>query len=149
MQIIELLSLENKSRYVDNLKNCEWVAAKFLANLIEEDKLEEMCGPNPKVLMLLDGENIVSFSTYVFQDEIRDETLFPWVGFVYTFPKYRGNRCFGILLNHIVKLAKEDGYNKIFVSTNEVGLYEKYGFMYFCNMLDITGNDSRIYCKDI
>ena len=99
--------------------------------------------------MLLDGENIVSFSTYVFQDEIRDETLFPWVGFVYTFPKYRGNRCFGILLNHIVKLAKEGGYNKIFVSTNEVGLYEKYGFMYFCNMLDITGNDSRIYCKDI
>ena len=39
MQIIELLSLENKSRYVDNLKNCEWAAAKFLANLIEEDKL--------------------------------------------------------------------------------------------------------------
>ena len=53
------------------------------------------------------------------------------------------------MVNVMVKLAKEDGYNKIFVSTNEVGLYEKYGFMYFCNMLDITGNDSRIYCKDI
>ena len=29
------------------------------------------------------------------------------------------------------------------------GLYEKYGFLYYKNMLDITGNNSRIYIKKL
>ena len=145
MEIIDLLQNKNMEKYLLMLKDCEWVAGRYLYSLIIDNKFQEMCGKDSKVYMIVNGDEIVSFCTYVYQDEIRDETLYPWIGFVYTYPNYRGNRYFGKLLDYIIIRAKETGYNKIYVSTNELGLYEKYGFVYFKNMLDFTGNDSRIY----
>lgn len=149
MKIIDLMHFDEKEKYIRVLKECDWVAGRFLADLLIDNTLEEMCGVNPHVYMLVNKDEIVSFCTYVHQDEIRDETLFPWIGFVYTYPKYRGNHYFGVLLNYIIIKAKEENYRQIYVSTNEVGLYEKYGFKYFKNMLDITGNDSKIYYIEI
>jgi predicted acetyltransferase len=75
--------------------------------------------------------------------------MYPWIGFVYTYPKYRGKRMMGILFDHIFSLAKKENHKQIYLSTNEVGLYEKYGFEYYKNMDDIQGNDSRIYVKKL
>ena len=149
MEIIELMSIDNKEKYINRLLECEWWAGQILGKIITSGKLEEMCKENPKVFMLVENEEIISFCTYVHQDEIEALDLFPWIGFVYTYKQYRGNRYFGKLLNHILQLAKEEQYKRIYVSTNENGLYEKYGFKYYKNMLDITGNDSRIYYIEV
>lgn len=145
MEIIELMSVVNKEKYLQQLLNCEWMAGKYLAKIIISNEFEKMCKENPRVFLLVNGDEIVSFCTYVNQDEINAPEMYPWIGFVYTYEQHRGNHYFGKLLNHILSLAKEEKYNKIYVSTNEIGLYEKYGFKYYTNMLDITGNDSRIY----
>lgn len=145
MEIIELLSKKNKEEYIKQIKQCDWKVTPFLCDLIEQNKFEEMCGKNPRLFLLVDDGKIESFCTYVHQDEINDPDIFPWIGFVYTFPKCRGKHNFGKLLEHILVLAKDENHQRIYVSTNEVGLYEKYGFIYYKNMLDITGNDSRIY----
>lgn len=145
MQIIDLLKIEEKEKYLNKLKECDWVAGRYLADLIINNSLVKLCGEYSHVFMLVENDEIISFCTYVFQDDIRDETMYPWIGFVYTYPKYRGNHYFGVLLKHIINKANGENYHKIYVSTNEVGLYEKYGFIYYKNMLDITGNDSRIY----
>ena len=149
MEIIELMSYADKNKYLTQLIDCKWWAGKILAKFIIEGELEKMCKANPKVFVLVDGDEVVSFCTYVHQDEIDAPDMFPWIGFVYTFEKYRSNHYFGKLLNHIISLAKQEKYQKIYVSTNENGLYEKYGFKYYKNMLDITGNDSRIYYLEI
>lgn len=144
MQIIELLSDKNKDYYLNELKECQWWAAKYLYNWIVEEKMEEMFGENPRVFLLVE-EEIISFCTYVHQDEIHDPSMYPWIGFVYTYPKHRGHHHFKKLLDHIVEIAKMENHNQIFLSTNETSLYEKYGFDYYKNMKDFTGNDSRIY----
>lgn len=149
MEIIDLLSSYEFDNYFDKLRKCDWKPVPFLCDLIINNRLEELFGKNPKAFLLTNNKEIVSFCTYVYQDEIRDETMFPWIGFVYTYPKYRGNRYFGKLLDYIVNLARKENYQKIYVSTNEIGLYEKYGFIYYKNMLDFTGNDSRIYYLNI
>ncbi|MCR5607436.1 MAG: hypothetical protein K6G26_00035 [Lachnospiraceae bacterium] len=38
---------------------------------------------------------------------------------VYTYPQYRVQRRFGVLLEHICKLAKEDGHSRVYVATEE------------------------------
>ena len=139
----------NKDIYLEQIKNCDWKAGEFLVNIIENGELFKLCGEDAKVMVLLDNNKVVSFCTYVHQDEINAPDMFPWIGFVYTFPIYRGNRNMGKLFNHIYRLAKEEGHNQIYLSTNECGLYEKYGFLYYKNMLDITGNNSRIYIKKL
>ena len=95
--------------------------------------------------MLTDGEHLVSFCTYAEQDDVREPSLTPWVGFVYTFPAYRGKRHMGKLLAYAHALAENDGYEHIYISTGETGVYEKYGYSFWKLMKDMHGEDSRVY----
>ncbi len=96
-----------------------------------------------------DGDKLISFCTYAEQDDVREPSLTPWVGFVYTFPEYRGKRRVGKLLEYVYKLAKNDGHKHIFISTGETGLYEKYGYHFWKIMKDVYGEDSRVYKTDV
>ena len=149
MEVIELLSHCKKDLYLEQLQECPWWAGKYLAKMIKNGELLKMCGLDAQVLMLVENDIIISFCTYVFQDEINALDMFPWIGFVYTYPNFRGNYYFKKLLDRIIILAKNENYKELYVSTNEVGLYEKYGFQYLKEMVDITGNPSRIYIRKI
>ena len=103
--------------------------------------------PGEKVLLLTDGDELVSYCTYAEKDDIRPTELTPWVGFVYTFPERRGRRYAGRLFAEVERLAKEGGTAAVYLSTNRTGLYEKYGFTFLTMMTDMDGNPSRIYIK--
>ena len=115
--------------------------------LLKNGKLKQTVGDNTKVLMLVDGENLVSFCTLADKDDIQPTELTPWIGWVYTFPEYRGNHYAGKLLRYAETLAKEAGMKKVYISTNHEGLYEKYGYEFFEMMKDIGGEDSRVYVR--
>lgn len=149
MEIIELLSHEKKDLYLSILDECEWIAGRYLSIIIKNGDFLKMCGLDASVYMLVEEDEVISFCTYAHQDEINAPDMYPWIGFVYTYPMHRGHRYFGKLLDKICQLAKNSNQHQIYVSTNEIGLYEKYGFTYLKNMKDITGNDSRIYVKKI
>jgi len=55
----------------------------------------------------------------------------------------------GQLLNHVCGEAKKDGARRVYCSTNEEGLYEKYGFTFMEMTRNKHGKDSRIYRRDI
>ena len=81
------------------------------------------------------------------KDDIQPTVLTPWIGFVYTFPEHRGHRYVGELFSEIEKLAKAEKVHEIFISTNHVGLYEKYGCEFYQIMNDMQGEPSRVYRK--
>ena len=147
MNIIEYFSIDNKEYWLSKIKESDWGAGQFLYELLKNQKLKEYVGENTKVLMLVDGENLISFCTFADKDDIQPTALTPWIGWVYTFPHYRGHRCVGKLLSYAEALAKTDGINSIYISTNHNGLYEKYGYEFFEMMKDMHGEDSRVYVK--
>lgn len=149
MKIIEYFSTENKEYWLSKIKESDWGAGKYLHKLLANEQLKQCVGDNAKVLMLVDGENLVSFCTFAEKDDIQPTELTPWIGWVYTFPSYRGNRHVGKLLSHAETLAKEDGIKNIYISTNHEGLYEKYGYEFFQVMKDMHGEDSRVYIKHL
>ena len=53
------------------------------------------------------------------------------------------------LMRHAEELAKADGADSVHVSTNHVGLYERYGYTFFGMMKDVGGEDSRVYVKHL
>lgn len=71
------------------------------------------------------------------------------MGFVYTFPEYRGHRYVGLLFKEIEQLAKEENISEVFISTNHIGLYEKYGCEYKTQMMDMDNELTRVYVKKI
>ena len=115
--------------------------------LLKTGELKQLVGENTKVLMLVDGEKLVSFCTFAEKDDIQPTDLTPWIGWIYTFPEYRGNRHAGKLLQHAEMLAREAGVKSTYISTNHEGLYEKYGYEFYQTMKDIGGEDSRVYVK--
>ena len=100
------------------------------------------------MLLLADGTKLVSFCTYAEKDDIPDADWTPWMGFVYTRPDYRGRRLMGRLIGRVKELARNDGYETVYISTGETGLYEKYGAAYLASAQDMRGGTARIYRMD-
>ena len=149
MEIIDFYANDNKDHWLSEINKSDWRAGKYLFELLRDQKLKELCGESTKVLLLIDGDKLLSFCTYAEQDDVRVPSLTPWVGFVYTFPEYRGKRRVGKLLEYVYILAKNDGHKHIYISTGETGLYEKYGYQFWKIMKDVAGDDSRVYKTDI
>ena len=149
MRVVEFYSIKDKEYWINQIKKSDWIAGQFLYKLLSINELKKLCGEKTKVLLLTDNRQLVSFCTLAEADDVRDSGIGPWIGFVYTFPQYRGHRHMGILLNAAYELAKEDGAGHIYISTCETGLYEKYGYSFYQIMKDRNGEDSRVYKIDV
>lgn len=149
MKVIDYFSEENKEKWLSQMGTCDWGAGQYLHELLKSEKLKQLVGETTRVLLLVKGENLVSFCTLAEKDDIQPTELTPWIGWVYTFPAYRGKRYAELLLQHAEKLAKADGHQQVHISTNHVGLYEKFGYEFWKTMKDIEGEDSRVYVKQL
>ncbi len=149
MKIIDFFTCDNREHWLSEIQKCDWKAGKYLFELLRDQKLKELCGESTRVLLLIDNRDLLSFCTYAGQDEIREPSLTPWVGFVYTFPGYRGKRRAGKLLEYAYMLAKKAGNRHIYISTGETGLYEKYGYHFWKMMKNTEGKESRVYKTDV
>lgn len=148
MKILNLTNSNEQRQWTDKIRECDWGAAKFLADLLEQDKFHEMTGDGSLIIMT-DEEKIVSFCTLTQKDCVDDITLFPWIGFVFTAPEYRGKRYSEKLVEYACDKAKEQGFENVYIATDHIGFYEKYGFMYIESRVDIYGEKSRIYWKEL
>ena len=147
MKVTNYFDTDNKEHWIEEIKKSNWRAGPFLAKLLAEDRFFEEMGETSRVLLLTDGDKLVSYCTFAELDDIRPTDLTPWIGFVYTFPEYRGHRYAGILFDEVERLSREEGLEKVYLSTTHIGLYEKYGFEFFAMMEDIDGEPSRVYVK--
>ncbi len=148
MKIINYFENNQKDHWLNEIRKSDWSAGQFLYELLRDNRLQELCGKASRVLLLTEDDKLAAFCTYAEQDDIRDPSLKPWAGFVYTFPEYRGKRHMGKLLEQALTLAKSDGYEYLYISTGETGLYEKYGYSFWKIMKDMHGEDSRVYRRN-
>ncbi|WP_312699034.1 GNAT family N-acetyltransferase [Sedimentibacter sp.] len=150
MKIVEYFSSDNKEHWKEQIALGDWSASKFLFKLLNDmQKFEELLGTDGKLFLLIDGENIVSFVTLTRQDCICDENMYPWLGFLYTYPHYRGNRYSEKLLRHAEEQAKLDNNPIVYLATDHIGQYEKYGYTYLETRKDYFNEDARIYYKKL
>lgn len=146
MNVIEFYSCENPDHWLSKIELCDWDAGRYLAYLIKTDGLQDLVG-GAKVLMLTEGEELISFCTLAKYDDVQPTKMTPWIGWIYTFPEYRGKRLAGMLLDKAEELAAEDGHSEVHISTNHDGLYEKYGYEFYKMEKDVEGEDTKVYIK--
>ena len=148
MEIIDYFTTVNQDYWLEEIGKSDWSAGKYLYEIIKNGSILDLIGRSSRLLLLIDGEELISFCTLAEKDDIQPTELSPWMGFVYTFPLYRGNRYIGKLFEMIGCIAEEEGFSKVYISTNEEGLYEKYGCRFINEAKDINGNLSRVYVKE-
>ena len=149
MEVINFFDSGRQNHWLEEIKRCDWRAGVFLHQLISKGTFFETVGEGSKVLLLINGDELISFCTYAQKDDIQPTELTPWMGFVYTFPEHRGHRYIGLLFEEIERIAREEHTSEVYISTNHIGLYEKYGCDYRTQMNDMDGELSRIYVKKI
>ena len=147
MQIIDYFHTDNQPHWLAAIAENEWRAAKFLAELLEKNEFHSAVGKGT-VYLLTEGDKLVSFLTLAEHDCV-EAPYGPWIGFVHTAPEYRGHRHVGRLIDHACAAAKEHGAAQVYLCTDHIGLYEKYGFTYLENRVSIYGEDSRIYVREV
>lgn len=143
------LSPKQKEKALDEMAFCDWTAGTYLYSMLRTDDIDGLFGENPEILMLFEEDRLAAFCTYVQFDEIKSDDMKPWIGFVYTFPQYRGRRFSGELIEYAVSLAIKDGYEYVYISSEERGLYEKYGFEFIGEMPSIHDYITGVFRKRI
>ncbi len=145
MEILSYYDTVNPERWLEQIGGSDWSAGRYLHQLLSENRFFELTGKSSRLLLLADGDRLAAFCSYGEKDDIPDTNLTPWMGFVYTFPEYRGRRLMGKLICRVKELARADGKEFVYISTDHTGLYEKYGAVFRTVLPDSRGGNSRVY----
>ena len=149
MKVIEYYKSQNQDHWKAQIAISDWSAAKLLCSWLDKDELKKFCGASAEVYLLTDGDNLATFAVLAEQDEIDAPELAPWIGFVYTFPQHRGKHNAGKLIQHICDILQTAKTQNVYISTEEIGLYEKYGFTFLKMMTNREGKSTRVYVKHL
>ena len=114
-------------------------------SIIESKKKKILSGDKViSVLGLVDSELIGFISLFKYDgDERRD--LCPWYATMYVKDKYRGLGYSKILNKSILDEVKRLGYSKVYLKTDLVNYYEKFGF----NYLEDLNNGEKLYYMEV
>ena len=149
MRVINYFDSDRKEHWLNEINRSDWRAARYLHELLKRGTFFDAVGEESKVILLTDGDELISFCTYARKDDIQSTELTPWMGFVYTFPEHRGHRYVGLLMDEVERLAIKEGMSNVYISTDHIGLYEKYGCDFVTEMKDMNGELSRVYVKKV
>lgn len=95
-------------------------------------------------LILLDEDKLVGFISIFEVDGDERQDLTPWYATMYVKKEYRGRGLSKILNDAILEEARNRGFNKIYLKSDLVNYYEKFGAEY---MEDLQNGEKLYYIK--
>jgi GNAT superfamily N-acetyltransferase len=82
----------------------------------------------PFTFLLLKHDVIIGFYQLIEQEFITRKDLSPWIAPLFIDESKRGKALGAVLLEHARKIAGQLGYAKVYLATDHILYYEKYGF---------------------
>lgn len=127
-------------------EKCSWKAGPFLAKKMQENDFKEW----ERVCAICVNGKVAGFSTFVEKDELPEQYDFtPFIGFVFVDEQYRGRRLSERMIQSIISYAKELGYDKVYIMSGEIGLYEKYGFVKLGDYETVYGSIDQLFVQNL
>lgn len=105
--------------------------------------------PLPHWYILEEEGRIIGGAGLITNDFISRMDLYPWFCALFIEEEYRGNSFGKLLLDKACADAKKGGFDHIYLCTDHIGYYEKYGFRFIGIGYHPWGDDSRIYMCDL
>lgn len=104
--------------------------------------------PVPRWYLMLRGDQIVGGFGLIDNDFMVRTDLCPWLCALYVEPHERGKRLGSAMLDHGRREAARLGFDRLYLNTDHVGYYEKYGWRHIGDFPHQSGADTRVYEAD-
>ncbi|MFJ7408306.1 MULTISPECIES: GNAT family N-acetyltransferase [unclassified Lysinibacillus] len=105
--------------------------------------------PLPQWYLLMDNDEIIGCAGLITNDFISRMDLYPWVCAVYIEESHRGHAYGALLLEQAKKDAQRHGFSHLYLCTDHIGLYERYGYSHIGTGYHPWGESSRIYAAKL
>ena len=118
------------------------------SNMVYTDCITHCIGadnPLPQWYLLMNGDTIAGGAGLVTNDFISRMDLYPWFVALFIEESERGHAYGRLLMERAMADAGDGGFTAMYLSTDLVGYYEKYGFTYIGTGYHPWGEKSRIY----
>ena len=151
---MEIYNLKDKKEYIHEvaiLNYLEWgnKDTKEPFDKIIDDKVKKIISKFDNYyysfLILLDGDNLVGHISLFETDGDERTDLKPWYATMYVKKEYRGKGYSKILNDAILKEAKKKGFKRVYLKSDLVNYYEKFGAIY----IEDLSNGEKLYYIDI
>ena len=97
---------------------------------------------------MADG-SIVGMVTMMKSDYYPLPEIYPWISTLFVSEAYRGRGISGKLMDVANGYAKNIGFERTYIPTGYVGLYEKHGYRYIRDIVNYGGDTDRLYVKEL
>ncbi|GKU24284.1 GNAT family N-acetyltransferase [Clostridium folliculivorans] len=150
---MEVVSIRKSPEYKDRAIQyfqSKWASKESL--MVYEDCITNCIttsNPLPQWYLLVENDEIIGCAGLITNDFISRMDLYPWVCAVYIEKEYRGHAYGSLLLEQAKKDAKLGGFSNVYICTDHIGYYEKYGFEYIGTGYHPWGGSSRIYSANL
>ncbi|MBE6564127.1 MAG: GNAT family N-acetyltransferase [Ruminococcaceae bacterium] len=147
---MELLKVDKGTPTANDLlnfvKNFSWLDVKeHTVRVLENWEFEEWETP---FVAMVNGQ-IVGMITIMKSDYYPLPEIFPWISTLFVSEEYRGNRISGKLIDFANHYAKEIGFDKTYIPTEHIGLYETFGYRYVKDIVNYGNGIDRLYVKEL
>jgi chloramphenicol 3-O-phosphotransferase/N-acetylglutamate synthase-like GNAT family acetyltransferase len=144
---IQIVSLHEKPELADEViayANQNWPPiSKYFTQVVQQVLTRH--GSLPKCFILLRNEQIIGFYSLLEQDFVERKDLSPWIATIFVDEKERGQRLCKEMLLHGRAIAGDLGFDKVYLSSNHIQFYEKYGFKEIGLDMFVWGRPTKIY----
>ena len=127
----------------------EWFASKWGVPLeAYRESIRDCLGKEegvPQWYVAVRGNRIIAGCGVIENDFHARKDLTPNVCAVYTEEDCRCQGVAGFLLNYVCGDMAAMGYETLYLLTDHVGFYERYGWEFFCMVENDDGSESRMY----
>lgn len=146
---MKLISVREHPEYAEEAIACfqKWWGSPT-NHMVYEDCIQHCLTAEaalPQWYLLFDGASVAGGAGLVTNDFISRMDLFPWLCAVYIEEAHRGNCYSRLLIERAQQDAKRAGFSHLYLCTDHVGFYEKFGFSYLGQGYHPWGEQSRIY----
>ena len=150
IDLIEIQKVDKNTYLADDLlnfvENFSWLAVKeHTVKVIQNWEFADWETP---FIAMVNGQ-IVGMVTIMKSDYYPLPEVFPWISTLFVSETFRGNRISGKLIDFANEYAKDIGFNRTYIPTGHIGLYEKYGYCYIKDIVNYGGDTDRLYTKEL
>ncbi len=149
-ELLEIQKVEKNTEMADNLlefvENFSWTEVKdHTLQMIKNWQFEEWEAPFAATVC---GQ-IVGMATVMKSDYYPLPDIYPWISTIFVAEEYRGHKISGKIIDYANNYAKMIGFDRTFIPTEFVGLYEKYGYRYVKDIVNYGNKIDRLYVKEL